>query len=55
MDATVTTTDLAGSVTGLDTAKGTTAAVEVDAKHNGGDLVTRGKLDLAASRYIGTC
>jgi len=53
-DATVTIADLAGSVTGLDTTNGTTATVEVNAKHNGGDLATRGKLDLAASRYTGT-
>jgi len=53
-DATVTIDSLAGSVTGIDTTKGTTAAVEVKAKHNGGDLATRGKLDLAASRYTGT-
>jgi len=53
-DATVTIDSLAGSVTGIDTTKGTIAAVEVKAKHNGGDLATRGKLDLAASRYTGT-
>jgi len=52
--ATVTLTDLAGSLTGLDTTKGTAATVEVTAKHNGGDLGTRGKLDLAGSRYAGT-
>ena len=52
--ATVTINDLAGSVTDLDTIKGTAAAVEVNAKHNGGDLATHGKLDLAASRYTGT-
>jgi uncharacterized protein involved in outer membrane biogenesis len=52
--ATAALTDLAGSVTGLDTVKGTSATVEVSAKQNGGDLATRGKLDLAASRYTGT-
>ncbi|HEX7916433.1 DUF748 domain-containing protein, partial [Rudaea sp.] len=52
-DATVTIDNLSGSVSGLDTTKGTTAAVEVSAKHNGGDLATHGKLDLAASRYAG--
>jgi len=52
--ATVTIDTIAGSVTGLDTLSGPAAAVEVTAKHNGGNLATHGKLDLPASRYTGT-
>ena len=52
--ATVTIDTIAGSVTGLDTLNGPAAAVEVTAKHNGGNLVTHGKLDVPASRYTGT-
>ncbi|WP_347261764.1 DUF748 domain-containing protein [Rudaea sp.] len=52
--ATATISDLTGSVSGLDTVRGASTTVEVSAKHNGGDVATSGKLDLAASRYTGT-
>ena len=50
--ATITIDTIAGTVTDLDTLKGA-AAVDATARHNGGNLATRGKLDLPANRYTG--
>jgi hypothetical protein len=52
--ATLTIDALNGSVTGLNTRAGPAAAVDVAGHLNGGSLTTRGKLDLPASRYLGT-
>ena len=51
--ATATFAALAGSITGLNTLNGA-AAIDVSGQLNGGTLATRGKLDIAASRYTGT-
>ncbi|MEP7044295.1 MAG: DUF748 domain-containing protein [Dokdonella sp.] len=52
--AMITIEDIAGSLSGLDTRSGPAAAVDVKAVHNGGQLATTGKLDVAASHYAGT-
>ena len=51
--ASMTLEDIGGAISALDTRSGR-AEVDLHAQHNGGEVTTRGELDMVDSRYTGT-